>query len=108
MSILENSEQHYSLKRVDKETINIKVFSNDILLAVLGEFNKNARELENLTKTKIYFRGNSITVKGEKENILKVSSAIKFLISKYIKTNIIENQDIRQSVKKNDYSVAKI
>jgi|TARA_B100001540_G_scaffold143508_1_gene127327 phosphate starvation-inducible PhoH-like protein len=104
MSILENSEQHYSLKRVDKETINIKVFSNDILLAVLGEFNKNARELENLTKTKIYFRGNSITVKGEKENILKVSSAIKFLISKYIKTNIIENQDIRQSVKKNDYS----
>ena len=104
MSILENSEQHYSLKRVDKETINIKVFSNDILLAVLGEFNKNARELENLTKTKIYFRGNSITVKGEKENILKVSSAIKFLISKYIKTNIIENQDIRQSVKKTDYS----
>ena len=104
MSILENSEQHYNLKRVDKETINIKVFSNDILLAVLGEFNKNARELENLTKTKIYFRGNSITVKGEKENILKVSSAIKFLISKYIKTNIIENQDIRQSVKKNDYS----
>ena len=104
MSILENSEQHYSLKRVDKETINIKVFSNDILLAVLGEFNKNARELENLTKTKIYFRGNSITVKGEKENILKVSSAIKFLISKYIKTNVIEDQDIRQSVKKADYS----
>ena len=104
MSILENSEQHYSLKRVDKETINIKVFSNDILLAVLGEFNKNARELENLTKTKIYFRGNSITVKGEKENILKVSSAIKFLISKYVKTNVIEDQDIRQSVKKNDYS----
>ena len=104
MSILENSEQHYSLKRVDKETINIKVFSNDILLAVLGEFNKNARELENLTKTKIYFRGNSITVKGEKENILKVSSAIKFLISKYIKTNVIEDQDIRQSVKKTDYS----
>ena len=104
MSILENSEQHYSLKRVDKETINIKVFSNDILLAVLGEFNKNARELENLTKTKIYFRGNSITVKGEKENILKVSSAIKFLISKYVKTNVIEDQDIRQSVKKTDYS----
>tara|TARA_B100000674_G_scaffold465996_1_gene449520 strand:- start:66 stop:1025 length:960 start_codon:yes stop_codon:yes gene_type:complete len=89
---------------VDKETINIKVFSNDILLAVLGEFNKNARELENLTKTKIYFRGNSITVKGEKENILKVSSAIKFLISKYVKTNVIEDQDIRQSVKKTDYS----
>ncbi len=104
MSILENSEQHYSFKRVDKETINIKVFSNDILLAVLGEFNKNARELENLTKTKIYFRGNSITVKGEKENILKVSSAIKFLISKYVKTNVIEDQDIRQSVKKTDYS----
>ncbi len=104
MSILENSEQHYNLKRVDKETINIKVFSNDILLAVLGEFNKNAKELESLTKTKIYFRGNSITVKGEKENLLKVSSAIEFLISKYIKTSVIENQDIRQSVKKTDYS----
>ena len=42
------------LKKVDGETINIKVHNNDIISVVVGEFNKNLNELEKLTKTKIF------------------------------------------------------
>ena len=102
MSKIENLDQSYSLKKIDKETINIKVHSNDILISVVGEFNKNLNELEILTKTKIFFRGNSITIKGNQESISKASGAIKFLINKYLKTNLIEKQDLMLSVKGND------
>ena len=46
MSELENFNQTYNLKKIDKETINIKVFNNDILISIVGEFNKNLNELE--------------------------------------------------------------
>ena len=71
MSKIENLDQSYSLKKIDKETINIKVHNNDILISVVGEFNNNLNELEKLTKTKIFFRGNSITIKGDHEDINK-------------------------------------
>ena len=99
MSKIENINQTFSLKKIDNETINIKVHNNDILISVVGEFNKNLNELEKLTKTKIFFRGNSITIKGEKEYVTNASEAIKFLINKYIKTKLIEEQDLTLSVK---------
>tara|TARA_S200000501_G_scaffold149977_1_gene141415 strand:- start:1228 stop:2229 length:1002 start_codon:yes stop_codon:yes gene_type:complete len=102
MSKIENLDQSYSLKKIDKETINIKVHNNDILISVVGEFNNNLNELEKLTKTKIFFRGNSITIKGNQEDINKTSEAIKFLINKYLKTNLIEKQDLRLSVKESN------
>ena len=55
MSELENFNQTFTLKKIDKETINIKVFNNDILISVVGEFNKNLNELEKLTKTNFFF-----------------------------------------------------
>ncbi len=102
MSKIENLDQNFSLKKIDKDTINIKVFSNDILLSVVGEFNKNLNELEKLTKTKIFFRGNSITIKGKNDKIDEAADAIKFLINKCIKTSVIEDQDISLSVKSKD------
>ncbi len=99
MSKIENLEQNFSLKKIDKDTINIKVFNNDVLLSVVGEFNKNLNELEKLTRTKIFFRGNSITIKGKNDEINRASDAIKFLINKYLKTNVIEDHDLNLSVK---------
>ena len=98
MSKIENLDQKYSFKKIDKETINIKVYNNEILVSVVGEFNKNLNELEKLTKTKIFFRGNSITIKGNSNEIINASEAIKFLINKYVKTNVIEDQDLKLSI----------
>ena len=99
MSKIENLDQNYNIKKIDKETINIKIYNNDILVSVVGEFNSNLNELEKLTKTKIFFRGNSITIKGISTEIIRASDAIKFLINKYLKTKIIEKHDLVLSVK---------
>ena len=88
-------------KKIDKETINIQILQNDMLMTIVGEFNKNLIELEKLTNTTIFFRGNSLTVKGKNENINKISDAIKFLANKFLLTNFIEKNDIILSVNKN-------
>ena len=70
-------------------------------MSIVGEFDQNLKNLSKLTNTDVYFRGNSITCKGDKENLSIFSDAIKFLINKYFLTNIIEKEDIVLSVKKN-------
>ena len=100
MSEISNLNQNLSFKKIDKETINIQILNNDILMTLVGQFNQNLLELEKLTNTNIFFRGNSITIKGKNENNLKVLEAIKFLINKYLLTNLIEKNDILLSVKK--------
>ena len=99
MSEISKLEQSLIIKKIDKETVNIKILDNNILIPLVGEFNKNLLDLEKNTNTSIFFRGNSITVKGKEENIKIVSEAIKFLINKLLLTNIIEKNDITLSVK---------
>ena len=101
MSELSKLNQKLNIKKIDKETINIQILDNNILLSIVGEFNENLAELEKLTDTTLFFRGNSITVKGKPTDILIVSEAIKFLINKFLLTNNIEKSDINLSVKKN-------
>ena len=101
MSEISNLNQNLSFKKIDKETINIQILNNDILMTLVGQFNQNLLELEKLTNTNIFFRGNSITIKGKNENNLKVLEAIKFLVNKFLLTNLIEKNDILLSVKKN-------
>ncbi len=100
MSEISKLEQTLIIKKIDKETSNIKILDNDILLSILGAFNKNLIELEKLSKVKLFFRGNSITAKGKPEDLATVSDAIKFLINKFLLTNSIEKSDIILSVKK--------
>ena len=101
MSELSKLNQKLNIKKIDKETINIQILDNNILLSIVGEFNVNLLELEKLTATTLFFRGNSITAKGKPNDILIVSEAIKFLINKFLLTNNIEKSDINLSVKKN-------
>ena len=72
-----------------------------MLMAIVGQFDQNLKNLSKLTDTDVYFRGNSITCKGDKEKLSIFCDAIKFLINKYFLTNIIEKEDIILSVKKN-------
>ena len=71
-----------------------------MLLGVVGEFNNNIKELEKITDTKIYSRGNSILVKGnEKKNEL-IKNAVKFLTEQFKINRTIEKKDILSSVNK--------
>ena len=92
-------DKEISVKKIDNETVNVKIFNNDILMSIVGEFNKNLIQIEKLTKTKLYFRGNSITVKGDRNSVSNVSNSLMFLVNKFLVTNSIENNDIIYSVK---------
>ena len=99
MSEVRNLNKQIYIKKIDSETLSIKIFDNKILMAVVGEFNSNLNQIEKLTKTKLFFRGNSITVKGDTSSISNVSESLKFLVNKFLITNSIENNDIIQSTK---------
>ena len=94
-----NLDKEISVKKIDSETANVKILNNDILMSIVGEFNKNLIQIEKLTKTKLYFRGNSITVKGSRNSISNASNSLMFLVNKFLVTNSIENNDIIYSVK---------
>ena len=101
MSEISKLEQNLIIKKIDNETRNIQVVNNDILVSIVGQFDQNLKHLSKLTDTNVFFRGNTITCKGNPQNTLIFCEAIKFLINKYLLTNIIEKEDILLSVKKN-------
>ena len=101
MSEISKLEQILITKKIDNETMNISINDNEMLMAIVGQFDQNLKNLSNLTSTDVYFRGNSITCKGNEEKLSIFCIAIKFLINKYLLTNIIEKEDIVLSVKKN-------
>ena len=101
MSEIGKLDRNYVIKKIDNQTSNVQILDNSILIAIVGEFNVNLQQLEKLTRTTIFFRGNSITVKGKSENVKQVCDALKFLTNKFLLTNIIEKNDIITSVKKN-------
>ena len=99
MSNIGNIKENYSIKKIDKETVNVRIDNKDLLISILGQFNQNIKSLENLTRTEIFSRGNSITAKGKEGSIDKFSEAIKFLANKYFLTKSIDQEDINLSVK---------
>ena len=101
MSEISKLDHNLIIKKIDSETVNLQITDNETLMSVVGQFDQNLKDLAKLTSTNIFFRGNSITCKGNKENINVFCEAVKFLINKYFLTKIIEKEDILLSVKKN-------
>jgi len=84
----------------DNNTLSIIFQNNEILLGVVGEFNNNIKQLEEITKTNIYTRGNSILVKSSVKKNELVKNAVKFLFEQFIINGTIEKKDIISSVNK--------
>ena len=93
---------HSNLKFVysGNDTLSIIFQNNDILLGVVGEFNNNLKELEKITKTNIYSRGNSILIKSNPTKNELVKNAIEFLVEQFNINGTIEKKDIVSSVNK--------
>ena len=84
----------------DNDTLSIIFNNNEILMGVVGEFNNNLKELEKITETKIYSRGNSILVKSSSTKNELVKNAIIFLTDLLILNGSIEKKDIVSSINK--------
>ncbi len=91
-----------SLKFVysDNNTLSVIFHDNALLMEIVGEFNKNLKELEKITGASIYSRGNSILIKSSNEKNEIVKNAIQFLVNQLINNGSIENKDILSSVDK--------
>ena len=84
----------------DNNSISVVFQNNDLLMGVVGEFNSNLKELEKLTNTNIYFRGNSILIKSDSGKNEIVKNAIQFLAEQFINNGSIEKKDIISSINK--------
>ena len=84
----------------ENNTLSIIFQKNDLLLGVVGEFNNNLKELERITETNIYSRGNSILIKSDPKKNDLVKNAIQFLTEQFLNNGTIEKKDIFSSVNK--------
>ena len=102
MSIISKKNFDNNLKFVysDNNTLSVIFHDNDLLMGVVGEFNKNLKELERITKSNLYSRGNSILIKSTPDKNEIVKNAIQFLANQFINNGNIENKDILSSIDK--------
>ena len=84
----------------ENNALSIVFQSNELLLGVLGEFNNNLKELEKITNTSIYSRGNSILLKNTPEKNEIIKNAIQFLVDQFLNNGTLEKKDIESSINK--------
>ena len=82
----------------DNSTLSVIFQDNELLMGVVGEFNKNLKALEEITNSNLYSRGNSILIKSTPEKNELIKNAIQFLVNQFINNGSIENKDIVSSV----------
>ena len=89
-----------SIKFVYSENNSLSVIfhENDLLMGVVGEFNKNLKELEKISGAKLYSRGNSILIKSSPDKNEIIKNAIQFLSDQFINNGSIEQKDILSSL----------
>ena len=84
----------------DNNSLSVIFSDNNLLMGIVGEFNKNLKELEKITGASLYSRGNSILIKSTDEKNEIVKNAIQFLANQFLNNGNIENKDIISSVDK--------
>ena len=81
---IQNIKSNIKVVYSDNDTLSIIFNSNELLSGVLGEFNSNIKELDNITQTSIYTSGNSISVKGSSKKNELIKNAIIFLSEQFL------------------------
>ncbi len=97
-SIKKNLQTNFKIVYSDNDTISVIFNDNNLLMGIVGEFNKNLKDLEKITGASLYSRGNSIVIKSNNEKNEIVKNAIQFLVSQFLNNGIIEKKDILSSV----------
>ena len=100
INIKKNFDINLKFVYSDNNTLSVIFHDNDLMMGVVGEFNKNLKELEKITKSELYSRGNSILIKSSPNKNEIVKNAIQFLVNQFINNGNIENKDIRSSIDK--------
>ncbi|MDC3008094.1 PhoH family protein [Candidatus Pelagibacter sp.] len=97
-SIKKNTQALLKFVYSDNNSLSVIFSDNNLLMGIVGEFNKNLKELEKITGASLYSRGNSILIKSTDEKNEIVKNAIQFLVNQFLNNGNIENKDILSSV----------
>ena len=62
----------------DNNSLSVIFHDNNLLMGVVGEFNKNLKELEKVTESNLYSRGNSILIKSSPQKMNKLKMQFNF------------------------------
>jgi len=89
-----NNSKEVSVIYADDGSICVNIFNNKILMEIVGSFDSNLKEFEKISGSEIYFRGNSISIKGEKYANERVKNAIEYLIYRFRADEKIDKNDI--------------
>ena len=54
MSEISKLERNLIIKKIDKETSNVQITNNEMLISIVGQFDQNIRELSKLTNTNLF------------------------------------------------------
>ena len=84
----------------DNGSVSLVFQNNNILKGVVGELDSNLKELEKLSRSNIYFRGNSIVIKGDQTSNELVRKAVEFLTHQFKTYGTIGKKDIISSMDK--------
>ena len=93
-----NNSKEVLITYGNDDSINVNIFNNKILMEIVGSFDNNLKELEKISGSKIYFRGNSIAIKGDKDKNENVKNAIEYLIDRFKTDKQIDRNDIIASL----------
>jgi phosphate starvation-inducible PhoH-like protein len=97
-NIKKNIDSNLKFVYSDNNSLSVIFHDNELLMGVVGEFNKNLKELEKITESNLYSRGNSILIKSNPKKNEIVKNAIQFLANQFINNGNIENKDIISSI----------
>ena len=97
-TIKKNIDANLKFVYSDNNSLSVIFHNNDLLMGVAGEFNKNLKELEKMTNSSLYSRGNSIMIKSDPQKNELIKNAIQFLTNQFINNGSIENKDLISSV----------
>ena len=75
----------------ENDSISVIFHENDLLIGVVGEFNKNLK-IRKINKFKYLFKGNSILIKSNAEKNEIIKNAIQFLANQFINNGSIEQK----------------
>ena len=77
-SIKKNTQAYLKFVYSENDSLSVIFHENDLLMGVVGEFNKNLKELEKMTNSSLYSRGNSIMIKSDPQKNELIKNAIQF------------------------------
>ena len=100
INIKKNFDTDLKFVYSENDTLSVIFHDNNLLMGVVGEFNKNLKELEKITESNLYSRGNSILIKSSPEKNELVKNAIQFLANQFTNNGSIEKKDLLSSIDK--------